>query len=160
MVYLSCALLYRRLRICSAFDPFLCLLSIRTIPSDVPLVRSMQEAVLPSLSLVLVSILVPALAISLAFGLFLRLTIWACLCWLLPLLAASLLLYIKDMQALPLQWLWLALASIAPLGIPAVALELLALVLLFHPSAEVIVRSAILLKFAIKVFDGPRLFPG
>ena len=102
MVYLSCALLYRRLRICSAFDPFLGLPSIRVVPGDVPLVLSMKEVVLPSLPLALVSVLVPALAISLAFGLFLRRVVWACLHRLLPLLAASLMLYIKDLLALPL----------------------------------------------------------
>ena len=91
----------------------------------------MKEVVLPSLPLVLVSILVPALAISLAFGLFLRRAVWACLRRLLPLLAASLLFYIKDLLALPLLWLQLALAYVAPLGVPAIALELLALVLLF-----------------------------
>ena len=91
----------------------------------------MKEAVLPSLPLVLVSISIPALAISLTFGLFLRHIVWACLRRLLPLLAASLLLYIKDMLALPLRWLRLALASATSLGIPAVTLELFALVLLF-----------------------------
>ena len=131
MAYLSCGLLWWRLRICSAFDPLLGLLSIRAVLGDVPLVLFIKEAVLPLLLLVLVSVLVPALAISLAFGLFLRLTIWACLCWLLPLLAASLLLYIKDLLALLLRGLWLALAFVAPLGISAVALELLALILLF-----------------------------
>ena len=113
------------------FYPFLGLLSIRAIPGDVPLVLSIKEAVLPLLPLVLVSILVPTLAISLAFNLFLRRTVWACLRWSLPLLAASLLFYIKDLLALPLLWLQLALAYVAPLGVPAIALELLALVLLF-----------------------------
>ena len=129
MVYLSCALLYRRLRICSAFDPFLGLPSIRVVPGDVPFVFSMEETILPSLPLVLVSIPVPTLAISLAFGLFLRHAVWAYLRWLLPLLAISLLLYVEDLLALPLLWLRLALASVALLGISAVALEQLALVL-------------------------------
>ena len=131
MVYLSCGLLWRRLRICSAFDPFLGLLSIRAVLGDVPLVLFIKEAVLPLLLLVLVSVLVPALAISLTFDLFLRHVVWACLHRLLPLLAASLLLYIKDLLALPLWWLRLVLASAASLGVPAVALELFALVLLF-----------------------------
>ena len=91
----------------------------------------MKEAVLPSLSLVLVSILVPVLAIFLSFSLFLRRPIWACLRRLLPLLAASLLLYIEDLLVLPLWWLRLTLASVAPLGVPVVTLELLVLVLLF-----------------------------
>ena len=100
-------------------------------PGDVPLVLSMKEAVLPSLSLVLVSIPLPTLAISLSFGLFLRRPVGACLRWLLPLLVASLLLYIDDLLALPVRWLRLALASVAPLGVPVVTLELLVLVLLF-----------------------------
>ena len=91
----------------------------------------MKEVVLPSLPLVLVSIPVPILAISLTFDLFLRCVVWAYLRRLQPLLAASLLLYIKDMLALPLRWLRLALASATSLGIPAVTLELFALVLLF-----------------------------
>ena len=62
--------------ICSAFDPFLGLLSIWAIPGDVPLVLSMKEAVLPSLLLILVSILVLVLAISLAFELFFRPVVW------------------------------------------------------------------------------------
>ena len=131
MIYLSWGLLLRRLLICSAFNPFLGLLGIWTIPSDVPLILSMKETVLPSLPLVLVSIPVSTLAISLAFGLFLRRTIWACLHRLLPLLATSLLFYMKDLLALPLRCLQLALASVAPLGVPTVALELLGLVLLF-----------------------------
>jgi hypothetical protein len=131
MVYLSCGLLWRRLRVCSTFDPFLGLLSIWTIPGDVPLILSTEEAILPSPPLVLVSILVPALAISLAFGLILRCSAWACLHRLLPLLAASLLFYIKDFLALLFLWLWLALATAAPLGVPAIGHELLALVLLF-----------------------------
>ena len=70
MVHLSCGLLWQRWRICSAFDPFLGLLGIWAIPSDVPFVFSMEETILPSLLLVLVSIPDPTLAISLAFGLF------------------------------------------------------------------------------------------
>ena len=131
MIYLSWGLLLRRLLICSAFNPFLGLLGIWTIPSDVPLILSMKETVLPSLPLVLVSILVPALTIFLTFRLFLRRTIWACLRRLLPLLAASLLFYIKDLLALPLLLLWLTLTFAAPLDVPTVAQELLALVLLF-----------------------------
>ena len=91
----------------------------------------MKETVLPSLPLVLVSIIVLAFTIFLAFELFLRRTIWACLRRLLPLLAVSLPFNIKDLLPLPLLLLWLALASTTPLGVPAIALELLALVLLF-----------------------------
>ena len=89
MVYLSCVLLWQRLQICPAFDPFLGLLSIQAIPGDVSLVLSMKKAVLPLLLLILVSILVLALAISLAFELFLRHVAWTCLRRLLPLLATS-----------------------------------------------------------------------
>jgi len=91
----------------------------------------MEETILPSLPLVLVSIPVPALANSLAFGLFLRRAVWASLRRLLPLLAFSLLFYVEDLLALPLPWLRLALASVALLSISAAALELLALVLFF-----------------------------
>ena len=91
----------------------------------------MKEAVLPLLPLILVSIPVPALTISLAFMLFLRRVVWTCLRCLLPLPVASLVFYVKDLLALPLLWLWLALASVAPLGIPTAFLELLALVLFF-----------------------------
>ena len=131
MVHLSCGLLWRRWWICFGFDPFLGLLGIWAIPGDVPFVFSMEETILASLPLVLVSILVPALAISLAFGLFLRRAVWACLRRLLPMLAVSLLFYVEDLLALPLLWLRLALASIALLGISAAALELLDLVLFF-----------------------------
>ena len=77
MVHLSCGLLWRRWQICSAFDPFLGLLGIWAIPGDVPFVFSMEETILASLPLVLVSILVPALAIFLALRLFLRHAVWA-----------------------------------------------------------------------------------
>ena len=91
----------------------------------------MKEVVLPSLPLVLVSILVPALAISLTFGLFLRRAVWVCLHQLLPLLAVSLLFYVEDLLALPVLWPRLALAFVALLGVFATSLELLALVLFF-----------------------------
>ena len=91
----------------------------------------MKEAVLPLLPLILVSIPVPALTISLAFMLFLRRVVWTCLRCLLPSPVASLVFYVKDLLALPLLWLWLALAFVAPLGIPTAFLELLALVLFF-----------------------------
>ena len=81
--------------------------------------------------MVLVSLLVPALAISLVFGLFLRRAVWACLRRLLPLLAISLLFYVEDLLALPLLWLRLALASVALLGVSVAALKLVALVLFF-----------------------------
>ena len=91
----------------------------------------MKETILPLLCLVLVSVPVPTLAISLAFGLFMGQVVWACLCQLLPLLVVSSLFYVEDLLFLCLLWLWLTLASVALLGISAVALELLALVLLF-----------------------------
>ena len=82
------------------FYPFLGLLSIRAIPGDVPLVLSIKEAVLPLLPLVLVSILVPTLAISLAFGLSQGCVVFAYIRWLLPLLVASLLFYIENLLLL------------------------------------------------------------
>ena len=91
----------------------------------------MEETILPLLPLVLVSIPVPTLAISLAFGLFLRCAVWACLRRLLPMLAIFLLFYVEDLLALPLLWLRLALASVARMDISAATLELLALVLFF-----------------------------
>ena len=130
MVYLSCRLLWRRWRICSDFDPFFGLLGIWAILGDVPFF-SMEEIILPSLPLVLVSIPVPTLAISLAFRLFLGHIVWACLRRLLPLLAVSLLFYVEDLLPLLLLWLRLALASVALLGVSTVAIELLAQVLFF-----------------------------
>ena len=91
----------------------------------------MEETILPSLPLVLVFVLVSTLAISLAFGLFMRCAVWAYLRRLLPLLAVSLLFYVEDLLALPLLWLQLSLAFVALLGVSTAALELLALVLLF-----------------------------
>jgi len=95
----------------------------------VPFVFSVEEIILPSLPLVLVSILVPALAISLAFRLFLRHVVWACLRRLLPQLVVSLLFYVEDLLALRLLWQRMILASVALLGVFVVALEQLALVL-------------------------------
>ena len=129
MIHLSCGLLWWRWRICSAFDPFLGLLGIWAISGDVPFVFSIEEIILPSLPLVLVSISVPALANSLVFGLFLRHAVWACLRWLLPLLAISLQFYVEDLLALRLLWQRMILASVALLGVFVVALEQLALVL-------------------------------
>ena len=91
----------------------------------------MKETILPSLPLVLVSVPVPTLSISLAFGLFLGRVVWDCLRRLLPLLAVSSLFYVKDLLVLRLLWLRLTLASVAFLGVSAIALELLALVLFF-----------------------------
>ena len=51
------------------------------------------------------------------------------------------------------------LGSIALLSASVTALELLSLVLLLQSSTEVVIRSIILLKFVVEVFDGPRLFP-
>ena len=128
MVHLSHELLWWRWSICSAFDPFLGLLGIWAVLGCVPFVFSMKETILP---LVLVSVLVPTLAISLAFRLFLGHIVWASLRWLLPLLAISSLFYVEDLLVLCLLWLWLTLASVALLGASAIALELLALVLFF-----------------------------
>ena len=96
-----------------------------------PFVFSMKETILPLLLLILVSAPVPTLSISLAFRLFLGHVVWACLRQLLPLLAISSLFYVEDLLVLRLLWLRMTLASVALLGISAVALELLALVLFF-----------------------------
>ena len=107
------------------------LLGVWAILGCVPFVFSIKETILPSLPLVLVSIPVPTLAISLAFGLFLGHAVWACFRLLPPLLAVSSLFYVEDLLVLCLLWLWLTLASVALLGASAIALELLALVLFF-----------------------------
>ena len=91
----------------------------------------MKETILPSLPLDLVSVPVPTLDISLAFGLFLGRVVWACLPQLLPLLAVSSLFYVEDLPILLLLWLQMTLASVVLLGVSAVALELLALILFF-----------------------------
>ena len=131
MVHLSHELLWQRWWICFAFDPLLGLLGVWAVLGCVPFVFSMKETILSSLPLVLVFVLVPTLAISLAFGLFMGQVVWACLCQLLPLLSISSLFYVEDLMVLRLLWLWLTLASVALLGASAIALELLALVLFF-----------------------------
>jgi hypothetical protein len=71
------------------------------------------------------------LIIFLAFVLLVQ---WLVLFWLrhlLPLLAASLLFYVKDLLVRGLLRLRLALASVAPLKIPATCLVLLVVILLF-----------------------------
>jgi len=65
-----------------------------------------------------------------AFVLLLQCFVLFCLGHLLPLLTVPLVLYIKNLIWRLLR-LWLALASVAPLGIPTAFLELLALVLFF-----------------------------
>jgi len=107
------------------------LLSVWAVPGYVPFVFSMKETILPSLSLILVYVPIPTLAISLAFGWSQGHVVLACHCWLLPLLVASLLFYIENLLVLRLLCLWLASVSIALLGVSIVALELLALVLFF-----------------------------
>ena len=131
MVHLSHELLWQRWRICSAFDPFLGLLGVWVVLGCVPFVFSMKETILSSLPLVLVFVLVPTLAISLAFGLFVGRVVWDYLRRLLLLLVVSLLFYVEDLLALPLLWLQLAFAFVALLGVSAVALDLLALVFFF-----------------------------
>ena len=131
MAHLSHELLWQRWWICSTFDPFLGLLGVWAVPSYVPFVFSMKEIILPSLPLILVFVPIPTLAISLAFGLSQGHVVLAYLCWLLPLLVASLLFYIENLLVLRLLCLWLASVSIALLGVSIVALELLALVLFF-----------------------------
>ena len=131
MVHLSRRLLWWRLLICSAFDPFLGLLGVWAVPGYVPFVFSMKETILPSLPLILASVLIPTLAISLAFELSQRRVVLAYLRWLLPLLATSLLFYIENLLVLRLLCLRLALVSVALLGVSVVALELLPLLLFF-----------------------------
>jgi 4-amino-4-deoxy-L-arabinose transferase-like glycosyltransferase len=54
MVYFPSRLLLQRLRVVSIFYPFLRFLIIWAIPSDMALVFSMEETILPPLLLVLV----------------------------------------------------------------------------------------------------------
>jgi len=130
MVHLSRGLLWRRWLICSAFDPFLGLLGIWAVLGCVPFVFSIKEIILPSLPLVLVSVPIPTLAISLAFGLSVGRIVWACHRRLLPLLAITL-FYIENLLVLHLLGLRLTLAYVAILGVSVTAMELLALVLFF-----------------------------
>ena len=121
----------RRLPVCSALDPFLGLLCVWAVPGYVPFVFSKKETILPSLPLILVSVLIPPLAISLAFKWSQGRVVLACLRWLLPLLAASLLFYVENLLVLRLLHLRLAYISVALLGVSVVALELLPLLLFF-----------------------------
>ena len=73
-------------------------------------------------------------------------------------MAASLLLYVEDLLTFSLLHLRLALTSVTFLCVSMAALELFVLVLFFYSSAEVIVRSVVLLEFAIEVLDGPWFF--
>ena len=139
MAHLSCRLLWRRWRICSAFDPFLGLLGIWAIPGDVPFVFSIEETILPSLPWFLVFVLAFLLIVFLAFVLLLRCFALFCLRHLLPLLATPLLLYVENLLIRRLLRLWLALAFVAPLSVPTVSLVLLVLILFFQPSSEVVV---------------------
>jgi len=98
-----------------------------TISGDVPLVLSMEEAVLPSWLLVLIPVLVFALVISFGFLLVVRLV--ALVFWLLLLmLLVALLIYVKDLLVLPS--LWLIVISVIPWGFD-LALSLLVLTMLF-----------------------------
>jgi len=130
MVHLSRGLLWQRWGVSSAFYPFLSFFGIWAVPSYVPFVFSMNETVLPWLPLVLVFVPISTLAISLAFGLSVGRIVWACLRRLLPLLAITL-FYIGDLLVLHLLGLWLNMVSVALLGVPVIAVELLALVLFF-----------------------------
>jgi hypothetical protein len=99
----------------------------------------MKEAILPSLPWFLVFVLVLPLIVFLAFVLLMRRLVLFYFQHLLSLLIASLLFYVKNLLIRALLRLRLALASIAPLNIPATCLVLLVLILLFQPSSEVIV---------------------
>jgi hypothetical protein len=87
----------------------------------------------------LVFVLVLSLIVFLAFVLLVRTLVLFCFWHLLPLLAASLLFYVENLLIRGLPRLRLALASVAPLNIPATCLVLLVLIWLFQPSSEVIV---------------------
>jgi hypothetical protein len=99
----------------------------------------MKETILPPLSWFLVFVTVLPLIVFLAFELFVRWLVLFCLKHLLPLLAAALLFYVKNLLIRGLLRLRLGLASVAPLNISATCLVLLVLILLFQPSLEVIV---------------------
>jgi hypothetical protein len=92
-----------------------------------PFVLPMEEAILPSLPLVLV----PSLTVPFAIILLLRSSVLTGLLCLLSLLATPWELYVENLLIWPLLWLLLALASITPLCIPIVSLELLVMILLF-----------------------------
>jgi hypothetical protein len=106
------------------------LFGIWAISGDIPFFFSMEEAVLFSLSLFLVSILVFALGISLPLVGPLSCVLCSCLLCRLSLLITNLLLNVKNLLALALFLLLLALASMVSLCIPVVPL-LLVLVLFF-----------------------------
>jgi hypothetical protein len=130
VIYLSSLLGRRRLRVSSAFDPFLHFLGIWAISGDMPFLFAMKEAIL--LALPLPWIFVPISPLAVSFPLI------GCLCHILcsylqhflPLLVITLLLVVEDLLALVLLLLLLTLVSITPLGIP-VACLLLVLIMLF-----------------------------
>ena len=97
MVDFPGGLLWRRLRVFSAFYPFLSFLRIWAISGDVPFVFSMKETILPLLSWFLVSVPVLPLIVFLAFVLLLWSFILGCLRRLLHLLAIPLLLYVENL---------------------------------------------------------------
>lgn len=75
----------------------------------------------------------------------------------MPLLGVGL-LYVENLLPLPLLRLWMSLVSTDPLSVSVGALKLLALILLFKTSAEVVIGHAILLELVVELFDGSRLF--
>jgi hypothetical protein len=99
----------------------------------------MKETILPPLSWFLVFVLVLSLIEFLAFVLLVRWLVLFCLRHLLPLLAASLLFYVKNLLIRGLLRLRFALAYVAPLNISATCLVQLVLILLFQPSSELVV---------------------
>jgi hypothetical protein len=99
----------------------------------------MEETILLSLSLLLVSVPVFCLAISFALILPLGHVLSSSLHRLLSLLATALLLYIKDLLALALVLMLLTLISIVSLCVSAAPLLLFVLVLLIQPSTKVII---------------------
>jgi hypothetical protein len=116
--------------VCSAFDPLLCFFSFWAIPGDMPLIFSIEEAVLLTLPLFLVFIQVSTLAISFCLVGPLGFVLCSCLRRCLPLLTIARLLNVETLLALALLLLMLAFACIVSLSIPVVSL-LLFLILLF-----------------------------
>ena len=71
----------------------------------------------------------------------------------MPLLGVGL-LYVENLLALPLLRLWMSLVSTDPLSVFVGALKLLALILLFKTSVEVVIGPTILLELSIYFFFG------
>ena len=95
----------------------------------------MKETILPPLLWFLVFVPVLPLIVFLAFVLLVQWFVLLYLRCLLPLLAAPLLFYVKNLLIRGLLRLQLALASVALLNVPTTCLVLLVLILFFQPSS-------------------------